>query len=107
MGDLCYRWHSEGLFSNVIGGHLWRSELYPVYINPFGPHDKLVDTSQSNKAFEMERCACPLFGVVQFGVHLTIYYPETKGPRGELIEESKMWVATRAKTKQTYVSLCM
>lgn len=30
-------WHSNGIFSDVIGGRLWRDELYDVYANPFGP----------------------------------------------------------------------
>ena len=102
IGDLCRRWHAEGLFPEVIGGWLWREELYPIYKNPFGPHDG-SESGLANKGFEMERAACPLFGVVQFGVHLTIYYPEVKGADGEVKEEMRIWVPTRSRTKQTYV----
>lgn len=41
----------------------------------------------------MERAASPLFGVVTYGVHLTIYM--TEGP------EWRVWVPTRSATKQT------
>ena len=103
IGELCRRWHVEGLFPDVIGGRLWRSELYPIYKNPFGPHDDFSEAGRSNKAFEMERSACALFGVVQFGVHMTIYYPEVRASDGKLVEDMKIWVPTRSKTKQTYV----
>jgi hypothetical protein len=103
IGDLCWRWYNDGLFAEVIGGRLWRAELYPIYKNPFVPHVS-VEVGLANKVFEMERAACALFGVVQYGVHLTIYHPEVKGADNEVKEEMKIWVPTRSKTKQTYVN---
>jgi len=60
----------------------WRSELYPIY----GPKRKLL--------FSMERSATPLFGVVQYGVHMTAFVREG--------QSMKIWVPKRAKTKETY-----
>jgi len=85
-------WHDNGKFADVIGGRLWRNELYPVYRNAFGPHD------DNNFAFEMERAACALFGLVTYGVHMTIYRLPTPGSD----EEIKLWVPTRSSTKQTW-----
>jgi hypothetical protein len=63
MSELCIRWRDTGLFPNVIGPKKWRGEMYPVYANPFGPHDYAGDTT-GNYKFEMERSACGLFGAV-------------------------------------------
>ena len=90
IGKLCRRWHEEGVFPDVIGGHLWRSELYPVYANPFGPYER------DNVVFEVERAAAALFGVVAYGIQMTLYMP----PPPDSGEEMKIWVSTRAKTKQ-------
>ncbi|KAE9392622.1 nudix hydrolase 20 [Gymnopus androsaceus JB14] len=101
MKELCERWRDTGLFPDVCGPKKWRAELYPVYKDPFGPHDAPLDSDESNFAFDMERSACALFGVVTYEVHLTIYQEiesETK-PEGR---ELKIWVPTRAKTKQTW-----
>ncbi|OBZ77070.1 hypothetical protein A0H81_03175 [Grifola frondosa] len=58
-------------------------EMYPVYRNPFGAQDAPAEDAQDaeddasgdtrNYAFMMERAACALFGVVTYGVHMTIY----------------------------------
>lgn len=93
INSLCRRWHEEGEFADVIGGRLWRSELYPVYTSPFGPYER------ENVVFEVERAAAALFGVVTYGVHMTVYIPPSPGSD----EEIKIWVPTRAKTKQTFV----
>ena len=65
---------------------MWRNELYPVYLNPHRP-------IRSELAFEMERAASSLFGVVTYGVHLTVY--TTEDP------EWRVWVPRRSATKQT------
>ncbi|KAK3678186.1 hypothetical protein LTR78_002282 [Recurvomyces mirabilis] len=71
----------------------WRNELYPVY----GPNRELL--------FSIERSACPLFGVVTYGCHMTAY---TRSLRQALADEKaeadelKIWVPRRAITKQTY-----
>ena len=100
MKELCERWRDTGIFEEQIGPKKWRRELYPVYRDPFGAHDKasLGDNpteDRGNFALEIERSACALFGIVTYGVHMTIYVEEDGG--------MKIWVPTRAKTKQTCV----
>jgi len=82
-------WISGGLFSDITGGRLWRNELYTVYTNPFGP---LVE---ENIAFDVERSAAALFGVVTYGTHMTMYL-------GEPNDGLRVWVPTRSHTKQTW-----
>ena len=97
MKELCERWRDTGLFEDAIGPRKWREEMYPVYKNPFWLHDnEHADTG--NYAFEMERSACAVFGVVTYGVHMTIYEDSVE-------EGLRIWVPTRAKNKQTYVYL--
>lgn len=57
----------------------------------------------ANYAFRMERAAAALFGVVTYGVHMTIYQ-ESGDDAGR--RSVKMWVPRRARTKQTCVSIC-
>jgi len=73
--------------------------MYSVYCDPFGPHDDVpsdgdVDPDR-NYAFKMERSACALFGIVTYGVHMTIYQEDSD-------HGIRIWVATRARTKQTW-----
>ncbi|KAJ4490296.1 nudix hydrolase 20 [Lentinula aciculospora] len=101
MKELCERWRDSGLFSDVCGPKKWRAELYPVYRDPFGPHDYPKDgsdSSENNFAFDMERSACAIFGVVTYGVHMTIYQEIGTNTSREL----KIWVPTRARTKPTW-----
>ncbi|KAF8638680.1 hypothetical protein AX17_002025 [Amanita inopinata Kibby_2008] len=102
MKELCERWRDTGLFEDVCGPKKWRSEMYPVYADPFGVHDYPSTTDAHigmlNYAFEMERSACALFGVVTYGVHLSIYEEAQVGGQRQL----RMWVPTRAKTKPTW-----
>jgi len=85
------------LFGDVCGPNKWIDEMYPVYCDPFGPHDDPLDgnCSEKNYAFEMERSCCALFGVVTYGVHMTIYQEDG-------FEGVQIWVPTRARTKQTW-----
>ena len=108
MREICERWRDTKLFDDVCGPKKWRAKLYPIYADPFGAldhpdHDE--GTKQLNFVFEMERSACSLFGVVTYGVHMSIYQ-EVLGLDGE--RSLAVWVPTRARTKPTYVQyLCI
>ena len=109
---LCEGWRDGGvLFQDVMGSRKWRNELYPIYENYLGPHvvgdPKLsyphsegLDVNaraagESNHVFDIERSAAALFGLVTYGVHMTIYEKDNDGT-------VRLWVPTRSKTKQTY-----
>ena len=105
MKELCERWRDTGLFSDVCGPTKWRAEMYPVYSDPFGIHDHPLVAGREeglNYAFEMERSACALFGIVTYGVHLSIY-DEVVGDDGQ--RHLRVWVPTRALTKPTYLAV--
>ncbi|KAH0545572.1 hypothetical protein FGG08_000403 [Glutinoglossum americanum] len=72
-------WRENDVFKILRG---WRNELYAVY----APAGKL--------AFNIERSACCLFGVVSYGVHMTAYVHSDSG--------LKLWVPRRAYNKQTF-----
>lgn len=101
MKEMCERWRDARVFEGVIGASKWRDELYSIYADPFGPRrDQEIGTDgkpngNSNCAFEMERAATALFGLVTSGVHMNIYQ--------ELDGQIKLWVPKRARTKQTWV----
>ena len=61
----------------------WRDEIYPVY----GPSKEVL--------FGIERSASPLFGVVTYGVHMTVHERTSDG-------ELRLWVPRRSRNKQTY-----
>ncbi|EIE76693.1 hypothetical protein G6F46_001678 [Rhizopus delemar] len=82
MRVLADHWRKQKTFPVLTG---WRNELYPVY-----GHKEI--------AFVMERAATPLFGISTFGVHLNAYVVNDDG-------EIYMWIARRAKTKQTWPGL--
>lgn len=84
LKTLTEAWRDSGSFYNVISPRLWRNELYPIYIDAWGPR------TEDRVAFVLERAACVLFGLVTYGVHMTMYTADWK-----------IWVPTRAKTKQT------
>ena len=46
--------------------------------------------------FAMERCATPLFGVVTYGVHMTVYVPPTQ------FQPMRIWTPKRSVKKPTY-----
>jgi len=114
MTELCERWRDGGLWPDQIGPAKWREESYPVYRNPFGrldaPKEETPDLDDTrNYAFKMERSACSLFGVVTYGVHMTVYHddtPESTAPRIEgqdfSVPRCRIWVPKRARTKQTW-----
>lgn len=62
----------------------WRNELYPVY----GEGGEVL--------FAMERSATPLFGVVTFGVHMTVYVPPTS------FQPMRIWTPKRSEDKPTF-----
>ncbi|KAI0664090.1 NUDIX hydrolase domain-like protein [Cubamyces menziesii] len=109
MKDLCEHWRDIGLWPEEIGLRKWRNELYPVYRNPFGPRDypSCMESDEDlhkdtlNYAFRMERAASGLFGVVTYGVHMTVY-EEVQGQGGKQPTMYKIWVPRRAATKQTW-----
>jgi hypothetical protein len=105
----------------VIGGKQWRAEWYDVYVVPDGAlrtdgRDPLTlleelapattpagsESQRSGYAFSMERAACRLFGVVTYGVHMTVY-EQRKGDMGVDANAMRLWVPRRAATKQTCV----
>jgi hypothetical protein len=64
------------------------------------PHaNERLETDKSNYAFDIERSASALFGVVTYGIHMTIYEVDEDGIY-------RIWVPKRAKTKQTCVVSC-
>lgn len=108
---LCEGWRDSGtLFQEVMGPRKWRSELYAIYENCFGPrvvrdpklsypHSDGLDPNvhaagEANHVFDIERSAAALFGLVTYGIHMTVYERDDDGV-------VKIWVPTRAKTKQT------
>ncbi|KAJ7099863.1 nudix hydrolase 20 [Mycena crocata] len=103
MKELCERWRDTGIFPDIIGPKKWRAEMYPVYRDPFGIHDHPSGGSgaeqQLNFAFEMERAACALFGVITYGVHLSMYQ-ETVDASGQ--RSLRVWTPTRASTKSMW-----
>jgi hypothetical protein len=44
----------------------------------------------------MERSATPLFGVVTYGVHMTVYVPPTQS------QPMKIWTPKRSENKPTF-----
>jgi len=99
LKELCERWRDQGKFADIIGPRKWRDELYSIYADPFGKHDYPAEdetlAEDANYVFRMERSACALFGVVTYGVHMTIYKETVDG-------DLDIWTPTRAKTKQTW-----
>lgn len=91
LSKACMRWRKDGLFAEVIGGRQWRDELYPIYAHPFRGQ------TPDGIACEVERAAAALFGIVTYGVHMTVFKRPASGTDGEMLT----WVPTRAKTKQT------
>lgn len=89
MKELAERLRDEEVFPDVCGKRKWRDELYPIYIDPFGSR------TQANLAFDLERSACALFGVVTYGVHMTMWVNPNDAGHFEI------WTPKRSSTKQT------
>ena len=115
MKELCERWRDQGLWPDVIGPKKWRNEMYPIYHDPFGPHDAPSEAEQfgipvdgsdapqddgRNYAFMMERAACALFGAVTYGVHMSVY-EEDRDDDG-VPTACRMWIPTRSRSKPTW-----
>ncbi|KAJ7732778.1 NUDIX hydrolase domain-like protein [Mycena maculata] len=104
MQEMCARWRDTGLFPDIIGLKKWRSEAYAVYRDPFGIHDYPGGSDAEadenlNFAFEIERAACALFGIVTYGVHMSMYQ-EVENAMGQ--KGLKIWIPTRASTKSMW-----
>jgi hypothetical protein len=99
MKEMLERWRDTGLWSDIIGPKKWRGEMYPIYRYPFRKHDAPPDEGPGddslNYAFRMERAACALFGVVTYGVHMSIFLDDAQ-------YGYRIWVPKRAKMKQTW-----
>ena len=137
LAETLERWRTDankgdglgnGAFAaEVIGGSRWRSEWYDVYRAPGGAlrtdgRDPLTllevhPESESESGyggggyvFSMERAACALFGVVTYGVHMTVYERKGDGDADASGEDQvRVWVPRRAATKPTcvcHVSFC-
>ncbi|KAF8273598.1 NUDIX hydrolase domain-like protein [Lactarius quietus] len=96
-------------FAGVIGGSRWRAEWYDVYAAPGGalrtdgrdPCTVLeAPRGASGYVFSMERSACALFGVVTYGVHMTVYEQDGEGDGDG--SRVRVWVPRRALTKPTF-----
>jgi hypothetical protein len=105
--------HASGsVFAGVIGDSRWRAEWYDVYASPGGalrtdgrdPRTVLeAPRDASGYVFSMERSACALFGVVTYGVHMTVYEQDGESEGGQV----RVWVPRRALTKPTCVFLSL
>ncbi|RDB17096.1 hypothetical protein Hypma_001735 [Hypsizygus marmoreus] len=104
LKELCERWRDTGVYEDVCGPKKWRAEMYPIYADPLGTHDHPDTTATGghlNFVFETERSACALFGLITYGVHLSIFEEiETEGQKS-----LRIWVPTRARTKPTFPGL--
>lgn len=103
---------SSSAFAGVIGGSRWRAEWYDVYTAPGGalrldgrdPRTVLeAPRGASGYVFSMERSACALFGVVTYGVHMTVYEQDGDHRGDGDGSRVRVWVPRRALTKPTYV----
>ncbi|KAK9448023.1 NUDIX hydrolase domain-like protein [Limtongia smithiae] len=79
FAEVTASWRAAGTFALLSG---WRNELYTVYAPAHVGY------------LAVERSACPIFGFVTYGVHLTAYVPTAMGLR--------LWVPRRSRTKATY-----
>lgn len=64
----------------------WRNETYPVYFR-----------CAEAPLCHVERSGCPLFGFIQYGVHISGYTFKN----GELM----LWIGRRSKTKETFPNM--
>ncbi|KAI0265392.1 NUDIX hydrolase domain-like protein [Gloeopeniophorella convolvens] len=109
LAEMLGRWRAEAnadpaasAFAGVIGGTRWRGEWYDVHRTPGGAlrsdaRDPLAIGADAPEGylFSVERAAAALFGVVTYGVHMTIF---EEHPGGSV----RLWVPRRAATKPTF-----
>ncbi|CAO1617436.1 unnamed protein product [Sympodiomycopsis kandeliae] len=101
LNQVVSRWRDLGLFKEALDG--WRNEKYAIYASnakSFQYNTWSIENRSNRQrnpaAFELERSACALFGLVTFGVHLTAY---------TIDEQSKnlsLWTPRRASNKATW-----
>ena len=87
MARTTHAWRTIGHFRIL---DKWRDELYPIFW-------KNPATSTKELLCSVERSAASLFGIVQYGCHMTAYTGSGK--------DMKLYVPRRAGTKQTYPGL--
>ncbi|KAJ6258769.1 hypothetical protein Dda_6822 [Drechslerella dactyloides] len=84
ISETLKRWREAKRF-DVLSG--WRNEMYTIY------------APQGKPCFHMERSATPLFGVLTYGSHMTVYVPASA------TRPLRIWVPRRAAGKSTYPSM--
>ncbi|KAL5497787.1 hypothetical protein ACEPAH_2718 [Sanghuangporus vaninii] len=97
LAQTCIRWRDSDIFAETVAVNKWRNELYPIYKHPF------YGLSEENVACTIERAASSLFGIVTYGVHMTVF--QRPNPSAGADREWMIWVPTRAKTKPTWPGL--
>ncbi|PWN29688.1 hypothetical protein BDZ90DRAFT_209408, partial [Jaminaea rosea] len=107
LADVVGAWHEEGLFSSALDG--WRDEMYGIYSSPSYPYRtwENKETVPNERAFELERAACALFGLATFGVHMTAYVDgssASKSGNAGSTEGLRLWTPRRSPTKATWPS---
>lgn len=113
MAAVAAEWRHAGLFRSLLDG--WRDERYAIYSSDTFPYRSwqlgagaTAKTGPNPPAFELERAACGLFGLVTFGTHITAYTldDEKDGPGAgspsSLRSRLKIWTPRRAAHKATW-----
>ncbi|EWC47906.1 hypothetical protein DRE_02788 [Drechslerella stenobrocha 248] len=84
MAKTTQQWRQAKRFKILDG---WRNEQYTIY------------APRGTPLFYMERSATPLFGVIAYGAHMTVYVPKTE------TTPMRLWVPRRAGGKSTYPNM--
>ncbi|CAO1619990.1 unnamed protein product [Parajaminaea phylloscopi] len=98
INNVATRWKEAGHFRSALDG--WRREMYAIYSDDRHPYAFYRDSPAerpNERAFELERAACALFGLATFGVHLTAYTDAASSS-----DEAKIWTPRRAQDKATW-----
>ena len=92
LETLLQTWRSRDVFPCLRG---WREERFPVYVT--------TSKSKTEGFLSFERSAVGLFGFPCYGTHLNLFISAPQStPLSDLHRATKMWIARRSKTKQTY-----